>query len=79
MVMDTLQIRLSHGLIEKIDDAVKSGMYHSRSEFIREAVRKVLMEGMSVAHLHHGANHVHGKGKEKLTHFREDKQNHYIL
>lgn len=39
MVMDTLQIRLGRALIERIDDAVKMGVYGSRSDAIREAVR----------------------------------------
>jgi Arc/MetJ-type ribon-helix-helix transcriptional regulator len=87
MVMDTLQIRLSKGLVKKIDEVVKSDLYHSRSEFIREAVRKVLMEQLhasSLARLHHddhGPNHVFGRGKKQFTHFREPKhkQDHYIL
>ena len=40
MVMDTLQIRLGHGLVELIDSLVKKGIYSSRSDFIRDAVRK---------------------------------------
>jgi len=39
MVMDTLQIRLSHGLIEQIDALIKKGIYANRSDAIREAVR----------------------------------------
>ena len=40
MVMDTLQIRLGHGLVEFIDSQIKKGIYSSRSDFIRDAVRK---------------------------------------
>ena len=40
MVMDTLQIRLGHGLVELIDSLVKKGIYSSRSDFIRDTVRK---------------------------------------
>lgn len=40
MVMDTLQIRLSHGLVKMIDRLVKQGMYANRSDAIREAVRR---------------------------------------
>lgn len=40
MVMDTIQIRLNHAMIEKIDSEVKSGLYSSRSDFVRDAVRK---------------------------------------
>lgn len=37
--MDTLQIRLTPVLVEKIDSLVKSGAYASRSDAIRDAVR----------------------------------------
>lgn len=37
--MDTLQIRLGKGLIERIDSLVKKGIYGSRSDAVREAVR----------------------------------------
>ena len=40
MVMDTLQIRLGHGLVEFIDSQIKKGIYSSRSDFIRDTVRK---------------------------------------
>ena len=39
MVMDTLQIRLNPGLIEKIDSIVKTDFYSSRSDVIRDAIR----------------------------------------
>ena len=39
MVMDTLQIRLTRGLVEYIDSMVKKGIYANRSDVIREAVR----------------------------------------
>ena len=37
--MDTVQIRLSKGILDKIDGLVKEGIYANRSDFIREAVR----------------------------------------
>jgi Arc/MetJ-type ribon-helix-helix transcriptional regulator len=37
--MDTLQIRLGKALVERIDTLVKTGVYGSRSDAIREAVR----------------------------------------
>lgn len=40
--METLQIRLSENQIEKIDILIKKGVYPSRSEAIRDAVRKFL-------------------------------------
>ena len=38
--MDTLQIRLNHGLIERVDSLVKEGIYANRSDVIRDAVRR---------------------------------------
>ena len=40
MVMDTLQIRLNHGLLKMIDSLVDKGLYGSRSDAIRDAVRR---------------------------------------
>lgn len=40
MVMDTLQIRLSRSIVEMIDNLVRSGIYSSRSDAIRDAVRR---------------------------------------
>jgi Arc/MetJ-type ribon-helix-helix transcriptional regulator len=44
MVMDTVQIRLSQGLVEKIDDLVGTGIYASRSDVIRDAVRRLVLD-----------------------------------
>ncbi len=44
MVMDTLQVRLSHGIVEKVDDLVETGMYASRSDVIRDAVRRLILD-----------------------------------
>jgi len=44
MVMDTLQIRLSHGLIKRIDSLIRSDIYSNRSEVIRDAVRRFVWE-----------------------------------
>jgi len=44
MVMDTLQIRLSHGLVEKVDDLVETGIYANRSDVIRDAVRRLILD-----------------------------------
>ena len=46
MVMDTVQIRVSHGLIEKVDDLVETGMYANRSDVIRDAVRQLVLDKM---------------------------------
>jgi len=41
--MDTIQIRLSHGLVERVDTLVNTGLYSSRSDAIRDAVRKLIL------------------------------------
>ncbi|MBU2638263.1 MAG: hypothetical protein KJ955_04780 [Nanoarchaeota archaeon] len=40
MVMDTIQLRMSHGLIEMVDNLVDAGAYANRSDVIRDAVRR---------------------------------------
>ncbi|KYK26138.1 hypothetical protein AYK26_00795 [Euryarchaeota archaeon SM23-78] len=42
MVMDTLQIRLTQEMIKLIDSFVKKGIYNSRSDVIRDAVRRLV-------------------------------------
>ena len=44
MVMDTLQIRLNPALIERIDSLINEGIYSSRSDAIRDAVRRFVWE-----------------------------------
>ena len=44
MVMDTVQIRLSHGLVDRIDDLVGTGIYANRSDAIRDAVRRLILD-----------------------------------
>jgi len=46
MVMDTLQIRMSHGLVKLIDSLVGTGLYSNRSDAIRDAVRKLVLDQM---------------------------------
>lgn len=41
--MDTLQIRLPKGIIEQIDKVIDAGNYSSRSDVIRDAVRKMII------------------------------------
>lgn len=42
--MDTIQVRLSHGLVEKMDDFVETGLYSSRSDIVRDAVRRLVLD-----------------------------------
>ena len=44
MVMDTVQVRLSHGLIKSMDSLVATGIYSSRSDVIRDAIRRLVLD-----------------------------------
>ncbi|MFX1294498.1 MAG: ribbon-helix-helix domain-containing protein [Promethearchaeota archaeon] len=44
MTMQTLQIRIPKELLKRVDSLVKSGLFQSRSEIFREAVRKYIQE-----------------------------------
>lgn len=44
MVMDTIQVRLGHGLVKKIDSLVDTGIYSSRSDVLRDAVRRLVLD-----------------------------------
>ena len=41
--MDTMQIRMGQGLIQRVDTLVGTGIYSSRSDVIRDAVRKLVL------------------------------------
>jgi Arc/MetJ-type ribon-helix-helix transcriptional regulator len=47
MDMETVNVRLTKRLITLMDRAVKKGMYPNRSEFIRDAVRRMFEERVS--------------------------------
>jgi Arc/MetJ-type ribon-helix-helix transcriptional regulator len=40
--METLQIRLTKNMLDKIDVLIKQGTYPNRSEAVRDSVRKML-------------------------------------
>lgn len=44
MVMNTLQIRLSHGIVKRVDHLVETGIYANRSDVIRDAVRRLILD-----------------------------------
>lgn len=44
MVMQTVQIRLTKKLIEKLAEMVKEGFYPNKSEAVRDAVRRLILE-----------------------------------
>jgi Arc/MetJ-type ribon-helix-helix transcriptional regulator len=41
MAMEAIQVRMSKGLIKKVDQMVKTGLYANRSDAVRDAVRKI--------------------------------------
>tara|TARA_Y100000310_G_scaffold266530_1_gene278063 strand:- start:688 stop:915 length:228 start_codon:yes stop_codon:yes gene_type:complete len=44
MVMETIQIRLTTKLVEKLGELVKQGYYPNKSEAVRDAVRRLILE-----------------------------------
>lgn len=44
MVMDVLQVRVSRGLIKRIDALIATGVYASRSDVLRDAVRRLVLD-----------------------------------
>ena len=44
MTMQMTQVRLTKGLLEKIDELVQKGYYHTKSDAIRDAVRRLVWE-----------------------------------
>ena len=50
MVMETLQIRLTKKLIESIDEMIEDGYYPSRSEAVRDAVRRLITDFETLDH-----------------------------
>ena len=44
--MDTLQIRLTPEIVKRIDNLVDIGIYSNRSDVIRDAVRKLVLDKM---------------------------------
>jgi len=44
MVMDTMQIRLTEGLVDRVDLLVRQGLYANRSDAVRDAVRRLVLE-----------------------------------
>ena len=44
MVMDSIQVRLGQGLVKKIDALVDTGVYASRSDVLRDAVRRLVLD-----------------------------------
>jgi Arc/MetJ-type ribon-helix-helix transcriptional regulator len=45
--MDQVQLRMSRGLVQQVDCLVKSGLYSTRSDVIRDAVRRLILDRMT--------------------------------
>ncbi|HDZ60811.1 MAG TPA: hypothetical protein ENH46_03845 [Candidatus Pacearchaeota archaeon] len=43
MVMETMQIRMNKELIQMVDTLVQTGIYSNRSDAIRDAVRRLIL------------------------------------
>ncbi|MBS3145514.1 ribbon-helix-helix protein, CopG family [Candidatus Woesearchaeota archaeon] len=65
--MQTLQIRLPKKLLDSIEKLVESNIYQSRSDVIRDAVRRLVIRQNILPQ--------QDKKKEEIL---EDKQDHYI-
>lgn len=44
MTMTVTQVRLPEGLTEEVDKLVDKGLYSSKSDVIRDAIRKLILE-----------------------------------
>ena len=44
MVMDTLQVRIGHEMVKEVDKMIKTGLYSSRADVLRDALRRFLWE-----------------------------------
>ncbi len=62
-----VSIRLPEGLVENVDSLVKDGMYSSRSDVVKDAVRKLVAKSA----LHKLVGLVPGDGKDSTKKIRE--------
>jgi hypothetical protein len=46
MAMELIQVRLPKGLIEQVDEIVRSRNYASKSDVIRDALRRFVLDSM---------------------------------
>jgi Arc/MetJ-type ribon-helix-helix transcriptional regulator len=44
MSMTTTQVRLPEGLVKEVDRLVDKGLYSNKSDVIRDAIRKLILE-----------------------------------
>jgi Arc/MetJ-type ribon-helix-helix transcriptional regulator len=46
MTMETMQIRMNKELVQRMDTLVKTGIYSNRSDAIRDAVRRLILNDL---------------------------------
>lgn len=46
MAMEQIQVRISKGIIERVDSLVEAGIYETRSDAIRDGVRKLVVSDL---------------------------------
>ncbi len=46
MVMETMQIRMNKELVQRVDTLVQTGIYSNRSDAIRDAVRRLILNDL---------------------------------
>lgn len=46
MAMEQIQVRISRGIIERVDSLVEAGIYETRSDAIRDGVRKLVVSDL---------------------------------
>ncbi|MBR9683634.1 ribbon-helix-helix protein, CopG family [Candidatus Woesearchaeota archaeon] len=71
MVMQTVQIRLTSKLVEKLEELVEDGLYPNKSEAVRDAVRRLILE-QELGEL--GEMIEEGKADELPEHIREIRE-----
>ena len=47
MVMELMPVRLPQGLVKQMDTMVKHGLYSSKSDVIRDAIRRLILDNMA--------------------------------
>lgn len=79
MVMETLQIRLSKGIVNRIDTLIDNGLYASRSDVIRDAVRRLVLENLVgiIPNKKDSVNEVHELRKQLSKNVDLDEINSY--
>lgn len=64
-MMEITQVRLPKGLVKEMNNLVRTGAYSSKSDFIRDAIRKSVLE-MQIGSIKRGLkNASEGKIRER--------------